>query len=147
MSSAPLMSSRRCRVQPTRALESSVGRDRGRQVRAEHVVPAVVIAGGQRLLFAAALGARLAPAVVAVAREEAVVGAEVVIDAGDARGVGVEARVARARRSCSASRRAAEFGVTMYFSRLTRDRVDAVRPESGCPGNGCGTPLTVFSGS
>ena len=93
-SSAPLMSSRRWRVQPARRLESRLGAERRAEVGAQHVVPAVMVAGGQRHLFAAGLGARLAPAVVAVAEEEAVVGAEVVIDPGDAGGVGVEPRVA-----------------------------------------------------
>ena len=90
------MSRRRCRVQPRAALESSVGAERGGQVGAEHVVPAVVIAGRSAPPPRGRLLARVSRRPLwRVAREEAVVGAEVVIDPEDAGGVGVEARVVR----------------------------------------------------
>ena len=69
--------------------------ERRGEVDAEHVVPAVMVSTGPRIGFAARVGAGLAPAVVRVAAEEAVVHGEVVIDAQDARRVGVEPRVLR----------------------------------------------------
>ena len=120
--------------------------ERRAEVRAQHVVPAVMVAVGERLLFAAGLGARLAPAVVAVAEEEAMVAGEVVIDPGDAGRVGVEPRVA-GREVVVA------LGVGIRVRRHHElHQVGAPPDRCGLagmmlPGNGCGTPLMVFSGS
>ena len=65
-------------------------RQRRGQVDAEHVVPAVVIAAGPGLRLAARIGASFAAPVVGVASEEAVAGAQVVIDPEDPRRVGIE---------------------------------------------------------
>ena len=120
-------------------------RERRGEIDAEHVVPAVMIASGQRGFLAARLGARLAPAVVAVAGEEPVIRAEVVVDANDARRVGIEAGVV-AREEIVALRIGVGVGRTMYCSSV---RATGSMRLAGIVlfGNGCGTPLMVFSGS
>ena len=99
-------------------------RQRRGQVDAEHVVPAVVIPAGARFRLAARIGAGFAASVVRVAPEEAVAGAQVVVDPQDPRRVGIEARVL-SREEVVAGRIGLRVGRRHVIQNVERHRIHA----------------------